>query len=166
MIAHLVFHRNGSVWASDERGFQIAEEQEPAWWIVIQDKLARGVIDENTVVSRDHYSDMTVGEIVRWRLAADRIFPTGKGEEVKIMSDEIKIEIGCKLTGNALPTELNSASGPFQKAFSRWMRGEIKTDEFVTAAAANGVALTSATLVNAGQRIALPFEVTAHTHHT
>jgi hypothetical protein len=57
----MAFFRNGNVWASDECGFPVVDEQDPAWLVVIREKLARGVIDESTVVMRSHYGDMTVG---------------------------------------------------------------------------------------------------------
>jgi hypothetical protein len=162
MIAHLVFHRSGNIWASDERGFPVAAEQEPAWWIVIQDKLSRGVIDENTVVARDHYCDMTVGEIVRCRIAANQIFPTGNGEEVKkIMANETNIVLPLKLTG-IIHTEVNSESSQFQKkAWTPMVRGEITFPAFVAAAKECGVVIDTALLDNHGSRIDLPFEVTA-----
>jgi hypothetical protein len=118
MIKQLLFFRNGNVWASDERGDQVAQEQEPAWWTVIQDKLARGVIDEETVVIRDHYCDLTVGEIVRSqrRVLNQTIFQPGKRGEVKKLNDKyLKIEIAGEVGADVLPTEISRFQERFQE---------------------------------------------------
>src|ERR1700680_1901541 len=141
MIKHLIFFRGGNVWASDESGNQVAEEQEAAWWTVIQDKLARGVIDDTTLVTREHYSDLTVAEIVRLRrgttgeLVPERerrvvnqtIFQPGPrgepprhrtgeiGKEVKELNEKhLKIEINGEVGADALPTEIARYQERFQ----------------------------------------------------
>lgn len=117
MIKQLLFFRNGNVWASDERGFPVEEEQEPAWLIVIRDKLARGVIDDDTLVMRSHYSDMRVGEILRCRKFMDgkfmdELLPDFSTRERKGGEDlndkYIKIAIDGPVGPNALPTEITA----------------------------------------------------------
>lgn len=59
-----LFFDNGNVAATDEHGRQVAEEQHPAWEIILRDKLARGVISMDTTVLRSAYPEETVQRIM------------------------------------------------------------------------------------------------------
>jgi hypothetical protein len=84
-IKRLMFLRTGNVFAVDEQGAQIPQEEEPAWWTVIKEKLARGVIDEATIVERPNYSVMTVGEIVRCRVSGLPLLDLASAAEAKTL---------------------------------------------------------------------------------
>jgi hypothetical protein len=177
MIKQLAFFNNGCVWASDERGFQVAEEQEPAWLVVIREKLARGVIDEDTKVMRSHYNDMTVGEILRIRAEANHIwslappdvrasypgcvtaesvvplapvFSTREGEGGENILKNGQIEIGWKASEQLLPSE----TANFREALTNLLGKFQKAGAQITVATfADGSNATPVNLVEAGAHV-------------
>jgi hypothetical protein len=51
MIETVFFFENGNYAAFDKQGQQVPDEQGSAWFVVLQDKLNRGVISEKTRVN-------------------------------------------------------------------------------------------------------------------
>jgi hypothetical protein len=137
MIKQLAFFGNGNVWASDECGFQVPQEQEPAWLVVIREKLERGVINPDTIVMRSHYSTMTVGEILRYRAMSDSMleenFQPGNGEEVNVLKNG-KIDVAWKETEQLLPSEVASFRDGLRNLVSKFQRAgaQIETANFVS----------------------------------
>ena len=64
-LENIMFFSNGNYAAFDGKGSQIAEEQGCAWFPILQDKLNRGVIDENTKVSMAGWKLTTVAELIK-----------------------------------------------------------------------------------------------------
>jgi len=70
MIKTVFLFANGNVACCDEHGQQVPEENNSAWFHVLQDKLDRGVISEDTELymagweSRDGKKSMTVFDLM------------------------------------------------------------------------------------------------------
>lgn len=73
-VRALMFFTNGNYAAFDGRGRQVAEEQGVAWFPIIQDKLSRGVIGDDTTVQMPGWGSTTVAELK----AAGRLNPPAK----------------------------------------------------------------------------------------
>lgn len=63
-IKEIFFFPNGNFFAFDLVGKQIPEEQGSAWMRILQEKLDRGAIDDNTAVRMEGWEDVTVLDLI------------------------------------------------------------------------------------------------------
>lgn len=63
-VKEMFFFANGNYCAFNDAGDQVPEEQGSAWMKVLQEKLDRGVIDENTAVKMEGWGNKTVRELI------------------------------------------------------------------------------------------------------
>lgn len=64
-VKNLFFFPQGQVAATDADGQQVPSEQEPAWMVVLKDKVARGVVDDRTIVHLVGGHVVELGELRR-----------------------------------------------------------------------------------------------------